>query len=201
MPSNFIERVQRNEELKAMPLVLDEDNARPARTRGELYKELTKNEKQMEDEDYFVFSSPSERGISLVLDLLFIFAIVKISFIVVPVETKLLDMIFFEKYKLVFSYGDHVFSQLLKVFNIFAFLLIGVVFPMAFFNNSFGKKLLNLRVRGDDMYSISIAKAFSRELIYKPLSIVCLVGFILPFFDKKKKSIHDKLAGTFVIKK
>lgn len=57
---------------------------------------------------------------------------------------------------------------------------------MALFNNSFGKKILKLKVRGDEKYTLSINEAITREFIAKPLSIACLAGFILPFFNKEK---------------
>ena len=88
----------------------------------------------------------------------------------------------------------------MMVLSVFFALFFLVVIPVAFFNVSVGKKLTGQRVRGDNKYTLSISQAFQRELIFKPISIACLVGFILPFFDKKKKSLHDKMAGTFVIK-
>jgi uncharacterized RDD family membrane protein YckC len=75
-----------------------------------------------------------------------------------------------------------------------------VVIPVAFFNTSFGKKIMGLRIRGIETYSLSVSTAFSRELIMKPISIILIAGFITPFISKKALSVHDFLAKTIVIK-
>lgn len=176
-----------------------EDTGFKTRTRGELYKELTKNEKILEDEDYFEFPTPLERGIALAIDTIFIFILINAVIFISPLELKLVQL-FFDNYKLQFMLGDQVLQQILLGGTLFWALFFGVVIPTAFFNTSVGKKMTNLRVRGDDKYTLSISQAFQREIIWKPLSVLCLVGFVLPFFDKKKKSLHDKISKTFVIK-
>jgi uncharacterized RDD family membrane protein YckC len=69
-----------------------------------------------------------------------------------------------------------------------------------FFNTSLGKRIFGLRVRGDHFYTLNFGLAFQREFIFKPISAGLVIGLIFPFFNKEKKSLHDKFAGTFVIK-
>ncbi|MBC7714761.1 MAG: RDD family protein [Rhizobacter sp.] len=181
-------------------LSLVKETQRPAKTRTALYNELTKNDKVMEEEDYYEFSNPVFRGIALGVDLIFTAVIVKAAILASPIEGKLLHALFLDKYKLQFMFGEEAMLKMITVLSVFFVLFFLIVIPVAFFNVSLGKKLTKLRVRGDGKYSLSIAQAFQRELIYKPIGMACLAGFILPFFDKKKKSLHDKMTRTFVIK-
>lgn len=181
-------------------LQLDITNHRPTKTRTALYNELSKNDKVKDDEDYYEFSSPVARLIALAIDSVFAFALVKSAIFLSPLEGKFLHAVFLDKYKLQFMFGENLTNQFFLVATIFFALFFFIVIPVAFFNVSLGKKMTRQRVRGEGKYTITISQAFRRELIYKPISIVILIGFVLPFFDKKKKSLHDKLAGTFVIK-
>jgi len=83
--------------------------------------------------------------------------------------------------------------------NGFFIAFIFIIIPLSFYNSSFGKKLLGISVRGTNSYTISLSQAIAREIIIKPLSLLTLVGFVTPFFSKKKQSIHDMIIGTLVI--
>ena len=71
--------------------------------------------------------------------------------------------------------------------------------PLAFYNATLGKKFTGIRVRSCDRYTVSIAQAFKREVIMKPIGILILAGFIVPMFSKKRQGIHDSVAKTVVI--
>lgn len=185
---------------KNLELTLDEEGQRPARTRGELYKELIKNDKVLEDEDYFEFPNPVFRGIALAIDTLFAFFLVKFTMLLAPLEAKIIHLAFLDKYNLQFMLGETAFVKIIMAVSVFLAVFFFIVIPVAFFNVSLGKKLTKIRVRGENKYTLNISQAFQRELIFKPISMACMIGFVLPFFDKKKKSLHDKMAGTFVIK-
>ncbi|MBC7428758.1 MAG: RDD family protein [Bacteriovorax sp.] len=195
-----VTNIQINRPENLNKLVLDNHGQRPAKTRTALYKELIKDDKVMEDEDYFEFSNPAARAIGLAIDAVFAFVIVNVAMMAAPIEVKLVHLLILDKYKLVFVLGDSGLLQILTTASIFAVLFFLIVVPVAFFNVSIGKKITGQRVRGDNKYTLSLSQAFKRELIYKPIGIACLASFILPFFDKKKKALHDKLAKTFVIK-
>jgi uncharacterized RDD family membrane protein YckC len=107
---------------------------------------------------------------------------------------------FLDLYKHQFIFANQTMLDSLDVFNVTSALFFALLLPLSFFNTSLGKKIMKLRVRGDQAYTISLSKAFQRELIFKPISMILLVGFIMPFFTENQKSLHDKLAGTMVIK-
>lgn len=66
-----------------------------------------------------------------------------------------------------------------------------------------GKMAMGLQVvRVDGGSPVGLGKAFLREVIGKFVSaLVILLGFIWVAFDPKKQGWHDKIAGTYVIKK
>lgn len=179
-------------------LILDEPSIK-AKTRTEHYQELSKNDKVKDEEDYYDFSSPIQRGLGLLIDAAFLFGIYKLIWKLSSVEVKVINY-FLDKYKLQFMFGEAALLKVVLVASLGFALILAVVIPAAFFNSSLGKKLTKQRIRGDEKYTLSISQAFCRELIWKPLSIACVIGFVLPFFDKKKKSLHDKMSGTFIIR-
>jgi uncharacterized RDD family membrane protein YckC len=184
---------------KKRKLKLDYDVYRPAKTRQQLYNEM-KQEEEILNKDVYEYASFVQRGISLALDCAFIFVLYKIVVILVPLELKI-SQYFMDQYKIQFILGEAAHKKFLLLITTVCAVFFGIIMPMAFYNNSFGKKFVGLKVRGDEKYTLTISEAFMREIIMKPISMGCLIGFVLPFFTgKEKKSIHDKVMHTFVIK-
>jgi uncharacterized RDD family membrane protein YckC len=176
-----------------------EDSTRKVRTRNDLYNELTKNDREKADEDFFEFPSPLIRAIAFALDLVFIWALIQVAYHLSSEVETVINM-FLNRYKLQPWFSHDVLMDVIVYSEIFVLFFICMVVPVAFFNTSFGKKAFKLRVRGDHKYTISLAQAFRREMIYKPLGVFLIIGFFMPFIDKKKKSLHDKMTGTLVVK-
>jgi len=64
-----------------------------------------------------------------------------------------------------------------------------------------GKKLLRIRVVDLDGMQPSLKAAFLRELPCKILAeFLLFIGFIWVAFDRDKQGLHDKIAGTRVVK-
>lgn len=183
---------------KPKKLTIDKNSYKPAKTRQELYNELKMEEKIL-DQDVYQYATYIERALALALDAAFIFFLYKVVVFMTP-HIFTLALYCMSKYKVEFMLGNAFLLRMILVITTVIVAFIGVVIPMAFFNNSFGKKFLNLKVRGDEKYIISINEAITREFIAKPLSIVCIAGFILPFYNKERKSLHDKIMKTIVIK-
>jgi uncharacterized RDD family membrane protein YckC len=180
---------------KEARLTLDESAVPKAKTRSAMAMEV-RPEEDLKDE--FIYATYPKRAIALIFDLSFLAATgLGIKFLSTIFRT--LIQYFMDSYKLKFMIPEPMIMNL--IFGISGFLAIFflIVIPLAFFNVSFGKKLLGLRVRGSEHYTVSIFEAFKREVIFKPLSIVLIAGFITPFFSKTRASIHDMLAHTIVI--
>lgn len=63
-----------------------------------------------------------------------------------------------------------------------------------------GKQLLGIKVCDEEGRSISFGQSVLRNL-GKWLSTLTLgVGYLFGFFDRKQQCLHDKLAGTLVVK-
>lgn len=65
-----------------------------------------------------------------------------------------------------------------------------------------GKMALKIKVVGRDFQKIGYGTAALREIIGKIVSsLVFCLGFLWIAFDPKKQGFHDKIAGTFVIRR
>ncbi|MCB0819025.1 MAG: RDD family protein [Bacteroidetes bacterium] len=63
-----------------------------------------------------------------------------------------------------------------------------------------GKKALGLKVTGLNGERISFANATGRYFSKIISAIILLIGFIMAAFDDQKRALHDRIAGTYVIK-
>lgn len=63
-----------------------------------------------------------------------------------------------------------------------------------------GKKLLGLRVTDAEGNRINFGKANARYWSKLLSGLILDIGFIMIAFTKKKQGLHDKIAGTFVVK-
>lgn len=178
-------------------LALDEAAVPRTKTRSAMALEM-ENTKDDELADVYSFAPLPKRAVAFVLDAVFLYAIISSARFTAPFWRMLIQY-FMDHYKLKFLVAEPVILNTIMGLSVFLGLFFLTVIPVAFFNTSFGKKILGLRVRGIEKYTVSISDAFKRELIMKPLSIVIIAGFITPFISKKRLSIHDMLTHTFVI--
>jgi len=74
--------------------------------------------------------------------------------------------------------------------------LIHVV-PSILWTKSLGKKIFQIRIGHAEVdRHVRGFQIFLRECVAKPISILCVIGFILPFFNANRRSVHDFVAGT-----
>lgn len=81
------------------------------------------------------------------------------------------------------------------------FIFTGYSIGFLLFNKgqTIGKKLMKIKVVSENG-NLSIYQVFFRETIGRMLSILTFgIGYLLIFFDKKKRSLYDKIAQTLVI--
>lgn len=65
---------------------------------------------------------------------------------------------------------------------------------------SYGKVLMGLKVSDEKGLPITLSRSIVRNLS-KLLGIVTLgLGYMMSFFDKRQQCLHDRIAGTLVIK-
>jgi uncharacterized RDD family membrane protein YckC len=64
-----------------------------------------------------------------------------------------------------------------------------------------GKAILGLQIVRTDGGKLGLGKAIVRLIGYAISGIVIYLGFLWILWDKEKQGWHDKIAGTYVIKK
>lgn len=191
--------VEKKSSEKKTRLTLDETNITKTRTRTELAAELSNGEDEKTDEDKtIILASVPKRAIALMIDLLFMGFLYLFVFFSTPLFRKFIQ-IFMDRYKRQFIFPEYIVMNALFVIIAFITIFFFIAIPAAFFNRSLGKKMLGLKLRSEERYNISLTQAMQREYVYKPLSILVLLGFFIPFFNKNKQSLHDFLATTLVV--
>lgn len=178
-------------------LILDEAPPLKTKTRSEMAHEMQGNQDRDESDVYNLASVP-KRGIACIIDFGFLAAIFYFVSFSAPYTRKIIQYCL-DLYKLEFFIPERFVMSLIIFLTGFITLFCLVIIPLSFFNHSFGKKILGLKVRGKHKYTISVGEAIKRELIMKPISVLIIAGFVTPFFSKNKLSIHDMLTDTFVI--
>lgn len=124
---------------------------------------------------------------------------------------RLIDVYLFPLLLIVISFGvgyifniDNPPSYYFIIYMVFFFLFLWSYFALmeSSKGGTFGKLILGIRVVTVEGEKLSIGRATLR-FIGKIISEgLFLLGYILYFFDKQKRqTLHDKLAGTIVIKK
>jgi len=64
---------------------------------------------------------------------------------------------------------------------------------------TYGKQILKIRVCDLEGRRISTGRSISRNL-FKIFSLITIIGYLLSFFNKKQKCLHDIMAETLVVK-
>lgn len=193
----LLQRAKENQQKKRHQNFEFEVDASPRETltRRQMADKLKEEEKVT---DVFHYAHPVKRALAAFLDALaYLASIYFTKFFLSPVYSLLLS--FFEHYKLEFPLSEEMFLEFgfwfLIVFNYFLLFVIGT----AFYNRTIGKKFLGILVREEERFSLSITNMFTREMVFKPISILSIVGVAMMFFNDKKQTLHDRLAKTLVI--
>ena len=63
-----------------------------------------------------------------------------------------------------------------------------------------GKMVMGVEIVKTDGSPIGFGRAILRYVGYIISSIILFIGFLMIAFDSKKQGLHDKIAGTCVIK-
>jgi uncharacterized RDD family membrane protein YckC len=179
------------------PLSLDENAVPKMRTRSEMAAALIHPGDEEKDESYTP-AALAARALALFIDGVIALVIAVVVYLSAPLVRSLVQW-WMDKYKLHFLFPESIVMKGIMALDAAILVFFFICLPVAFYNHSFGKKAVNLKVRGLGKYSLSLVQAIQRETVYKPLSILLVVGFFIPFFNKEKMALQDYLAETVVI--
>lgn len=65
---------------------------------------------------------------------------------------------------------------------------------------TFGKRMMEVEVCTTDGARISFGKATARHFAKYLSLLIILIGYLMMIFDVRKQTLHDKIAGTLVVK-
>ncbi len=83
---------------------------------------------------------------------------------------------------------------------LFSYFVVNVA-TVVLFRTTIGKAMMGLRVRGYTYVDLSLSSAVAREFLFKPFSMLLLIDFVMPLFNRDRRALHDFLSGTMVVKK
>lgn len=76
-----------------------------------------------------------------------------------------------------------------------------VVVYQAKAGQTLGKKVLGVKVVDVAGKTPSMLTFFLREVLGKTVSsLILLIGYLMILWDSKKQGLHDKIAGTYVVR-
>ena len=84
--------------------------------------------------------------------------------------------------------------------NVIIQLLYFTYFESSLKQATIGKQLMNMKVVDKNGDRLTPAGALIRSLSKFISALILMIGYIMAAFDARKQSLHDKIAGTFVVK-
>ncbi len=183
---------------RAPKLTIEHRKPAKASTRTALYNELKKEQDDKVKKDIIVYPSIQKRGIALILDLVLWVGIFLFAKQLAPmVKGILLNSINNDQYQNFAKFKYLEKSILISISFIFYFILD--FYPTRFYNTTPGKRLLGLRVRGMEDFTLTTEQALMREFIFRPISIFTGIGLIIPLLNENNRSLHDFITQTQVV--
>lgn len=164
-------------------------------TREEMYNEL---QGKQDLTDLNIYASYLKRSVAYIIDTFFLGTIIVISKKLI-VFNYFITSFFMNRYHLKWMLPFDMLDKIMWTLNFSILFLFLVIIPLSFYYVTLGKKIMGIYLRGEEQFSLPIEVVIVRELILKPISLVTLIGIFLPFFNKKKKSLHDFILKTIVV--
>ena len=81
--------------------------------------------------------------------------------------------------------------------------VIGIVYVIGFWTwrgQTLGKMAMGVKIVKTDGSPIGIGRAILRYIGYLVSTIIIFIGYLMIAWDSKKQGLHDKIAGTYVVK-
>lgn len=133
------------------------------------------------------FATLDTRLLAIAIDYFLIFGIFAV--------TALLAMFFIEQQflRMVFSLSGVIVIPVLR--SIYA-----TAMEASAKQASLGKQLLGIKVCDETGKRLSLSQSFQRNLCKWISTLTLGIGYLMGFFSRKQQCLHDKMAGTLVVK-
>ncbi len=136
------------------------------------------------------------------------FAAFIIDVIVLGIVQAPINMVFGTSSSQVVQQGSNVstnvnsgISGVAALISLIISILYWIVLQHKLGGQTLGKKALGIKVIDAQGNVPSMMTLFLREVVGKMISsLILFIGFLMIIWDAKKQGLHDKIAGTFVIK-
>ena len=92
-------------------------------------------------------------------------------------------------------------SQEMYVVGRVVALVVYLLFFWSLFSATPGKMVLGLKIVSADGQRLTVWKALVRLLGYLASALPLGIGFIMVAFDLNKRGFHDRIAGTYVMRR
>lgn len=164
------------------------------KSRSELAKEYEREEDKvvepLPDEEYGSFV---RRGVALAIDFAVCFGVL---FFVLTYHADT----WIQLELALFGTSDYGYGPLLTYFSSLAFVCYFVfsVFPTILFGKSVGKTFVGVKVYGKGIEPLGYLKTFMREILFRPLSLISILGALICYLSPQRKMLHDHLVGSVV---
>ena len=97
---------------------------------------------------------------------------------------------------------DFKFRFIIFQFSMLISVLSSLVVSWYYLGGSIGQILFGLRIVNDKDGSPMLKKQIAKRFFSSILNVLTMmIGFLYSLFDKKRQSIHDKIAGTVIVTK
>lgn len=133
------------------------------------------------------YASPDVRMLAVVIDYLLILVVYAVILVIIVsfIESKYL--------KIAVSLSGLPLVPITKI-------IMGIFMEASSRQATFGKSWLAIKVTDEQGRRISLGRSAARNL-FKIVPVLTLgIGYLSGFFSKRQQCLHDKLAGTLVIK-
>ncbi len=171
------------------------EDRREVLTRAQMAEKL---EQKIKKTDIINYADPIKRLLAQCLDCI---GVVLLFYVVntlrIPFYHVFMNLINYFKISIELTLVEYqYFSFYILAFSVYFFYFVVIT---AFYNQTLGKKFLSIRVREEQRFSLAISDMFMREMIYKPVSFLSVVGLLMSFSHKKRRCLHDVMSRTIVI--
>ncbi len=123
-----------------------------------------------------------------------------IRFLALMIDACIVGFIFFPVRFFTGSWTTVAIVAGASTFAYFVALFAYLIILTGYRGQTFGKMAMRLKVYKQDMTPVDYGTAAAREFSKILSALILCIGFIMAGTDERKRALHDRIAGTYVVK-